>query len=83
MVNKNLHMLISICDFKVIFGDDHEDKLAKFCLVTATCTIEQYCKRRLLRKKFFERIEFSGDLLLPLREYSVSKILALYAIGNE
>jgi hypothetical protein len=25
--------------------------LAAFCLVTSTLTIEQYCKRRLLRKK--------------------------------
>ena len=45
--------------------------LAAFCLVMATHTIEQYCKRRLLRKKHFEQIEYIGDLLLPLREYPV------------
>jgi hypothetical protein len=83
MENGNLHTLIPLADFKAVLGvDDREDKLARFCLVTSTLTIEQYCKRRLLRKKHFERIEFCGDLLLPLREYPVSKILALYAIGN-
>jgi len=54
--------------------DDREDKLARFCLVTATLTIEQYCKRRFLRKKYFERIEFYGDLFVPLREYPVKSI---------
>jgi hypothetical protein len=41
-------------------------------------TIEQYCKRRLLKKKYFEWIEINSDLLLPLREYPVSEILAVY-----
>jgi hypothetical protein len=59
-----------------------EYTLAAFCLVTSTLTIEQYCKRRLLRKKHFERIEFCGDLVLPLREYPVSKMLAVYVLGN-
>jgi hypothetical protein len=83
MENRNLHTLIPLADFKAILGiDDREDKLARFCLVTSTFTIEQYCKRRLLRKKHFERIEYTGGLVLPLREYPVSKMLALYAIGN-
>jgi hypothetical protein len=79
METKDLNTLIPLEDFMTIFGiDDREDRLARFCLVTATLTIEQYCKRRLMRKKFFERIEFNGDLLLPLREYPVSEILAVY-----
>jgi hypothetical protein len=83
MENGNLHTLIPLADFKAVLGvDDREDKPAKFCLVTSTLSIEQYCKRRLLRKKHFERIEFCGDLVLPLREYPVSKVLALYAIDN-
>jgi len=70
-------------DFKEIMGvDDREDKLARFCLVTASLTIEQYCQRKLLSKKHFERIEFTGDLFLPLREYPVSKVLAVYIFGN-
>jgi hypothetical protein len=55
--------------------------LATFCLVTATFTIEQYCKRRLFLKKHFERIEFHGDLLLPLGEYPVREVLAVYVVG--
>ena len=51
--------------------DDREEKTARFCLLTSTQTIEQYCKRRLLRKKHFERIEYHGDLFLPLSEYPV------------
>jgi hypothetical protein len=38
--------------------------LAAFCLITATYTIEQHCKRRLLLKRHFERIAFHGDLIL-------------------
>jgi hypothetical protein len=69
---KSLYSLIPLEDFKAILGiDDREDKLARFCLVTGTFTIEQYCKRRFLRKKHLERIEYTGDLFLPLREYPV------------
>jgi hypothetical protein len=32
-------------------------------------------------KKHIERIECTGDPLLPLREYPVREILALYAVG--
>jgi len=79
-----LHTLISLDDFMSLLGvDDREDKTARFCLVTSTCTIEQYCKRRLLRRKHFERIEYIGNLFLPLREYPVSKIFAAFAMSNE
>jgi hypothetical protein len=63
--------------------DDREDKLARFCLVTATFTIEQYCMRRLLYKKHFEQIEYKGDLIIPLREYPVSKVLAIFTKSSE
>src|SRR5215510_6995319 len=79
---KKLHTLIPLEDFKALLGiDDRDDKLSRFCLVTSTLTIEQYCKRRLLHKKHFENIDFNSDLLLPLREYPVSKILAAYTNG--
>ncbi|MDR2079472.1 MAG: hypothetical protein LBP74_07125 [Treponema sp.] len=55
--------------------------LAAFCLTTATFTIEEYCLRRLFLKKHFERIEFHGDLLLPLREYPVREVLTAYIVG--
>ncbi|MDR0497316.1 MAG: hypothetical protein LBH42_06860 [Treponema sp.] len=80
---KSLYSLIPLEDFKALLGiDDRENQTARFCLVTGTFTIEQYCKKRLLRKKHFERIEYIGDLFLPLREYPVSKILAVYALSG-
>jgi hypothetical protein len=54
--------------------------MAAFCLITATFTIEEYCKRRFFMKKYFERVEPDGGLFLPLREYPVRKVLALYAL---
>jgi len=82
---KPLYTLIPLEDFKALLGvDDREEKLARFCLTTATYTIEQYCKRRFLRKKHFERIEYIGDNLLPLGEYPVNDVLAVYAlIGSD
>jgi hypothetical protein len=78
---KQIYTLISLEDFKAVLGvDDREDKLARFCLLISTYTIEQHCKRRLLQKKYFERIEFTGDLFLPIREYPVTEILAVYAL---
>jgi hypothetical protein len=101
---KPLYTLIPLDEFKTLMGiDDREDKIARFCLVTATHSIEQFCKRRLLRKKHFEQVEcvpsgraraeglyggysaasvYTGDLLLPLREYPVSKVLAVYAMRH-
>ena len=81
---KNLYSLIPLDDFKALLGvDDREDETARFCLITSTFSIEQYCKRRFLRKKHFERIEYTGDLFLPLKEYPVQKMLAVYLMfGN-
>jgi len=70
---KTIYTLIPLAEFKALLGiDDREDKLSLFCLVTSTFTIEQYCKRRLLQKKIFERIEYTGYLTLPMREYKES-----------
>jgi hypothetical protein len=79
-----LYTLIPLDEFKALIGiDDREDKISRFCLVTSTLTIEQYCKRKLLRKKQFEFLEYIGDLRLPLREYPVTEILAVYVMGNK
>jgi hypothetical protein len=76
----SLHTLISLPDFKAILAiDDREDRLAAFCLVTATFTIEQHCRRSLVLKRHVERIEVYADLLLSLREYPVREVLAVYA----
>ena len=77
------YSLIPLADFKAVLSvDDRDDNLSRYCLLTATHTIEQYCHRRLLHKKRFERIEYYGELFLPLREYPVSKVLAVYLSGN-
>jgi hypothetical protein len=79
MEHGNLHSLISLADFKAILGiDDREDALSCYCLLTATYTIEQYCRRRLLRKKRFEFLPFYGDYTFLLRDYPVREVLTVY-----
>jgi hypothetical protein len=80
---KPIYTLCPLEDFKLILGiDDRDDKLSRFCLMTATHTIEQYCKRRLLRRKHLEQLSFSGDLLLPLREYPIVEILTVHSVTD-
>ena len=79
MKHGNFRSLIPLADFKAVLGiDDREDDLSRYCLITATYTIELYCKRRLLRKKRFEFFPFYGDYLFPLRDYPVREVLAVY-----
>ena len=79
MEHGNLHSLIPLADFKAALGiDDRENALSRYCLIAATYAIEQYCKRRLLRKKRFEFLPFCGDYLFPLRDYPGREILAIY-----
>ena len=79
-----LYSLIPLNDFKALLGiDDREDKLTRFCLVTATFTIEQYCMRRLLRKKYIERRPYLENLFFPLNEYPVSKIVSVYGWSKD
>ena len=78
-----IHSLMSLEDFKAIRGiDDRDDKLSRYCLTTATYTIEQYCYRRLLRKKHFERIEYTGGLFLPLKEYPVKEVIGVFPVSK-
>ena len=50
--------------------------------MTGKIKLAVFVKRKLLRKKYFERIEFCGDLVLPLREFPVSEVLAVYVNGE-
>ncbi|MDR0730980.1 MAG: hypothetical protein LBF63_04870 [Treponema sp.] len=80
MEHRNLHSLIPLANFKVVLGfDDREDALSRYCLITATYTIEQYCKRRLIRKKHTDYLTFSGDHIFNLREYPVQRVLTVHA----
>jgi hypothetical protein len=59
----SLYSLIPLEDFKALLVVDvREDKLSRFCLITATFTIEQYCKRRLFRKKHTDYLTFTGGI---------------------
>ncbi|MDR2792630.1 MAG: hypothetical protein LBB61_03050 [Treponema sp.] len=50
-----IHTLIPLAGFKAILGiDDQEDALSRYCLITATYTIEQYCCRKLFEHRHFE-----------------------------
>jgi hypothetical protein len=76
-----LHTLIPLEDFKAILGiDDRENALSRFCLTTATFTIEQYCKRRLIREKHADYLTFTGEYIFSLREYPVRKVLSVHAV---
>jgi hypothetical protein len=82
-VQNSLHSLIPLADFKALLGiDDRDDAMARYCLITSTYTIEQYCLRRLFLKRHFELIAPNGDLLLPLREYPVREVLGVWGVGN-
>jgi uncharacterized phiE125 gp8 family phage protein len=75
----SLHSLVSLADFKKLLEiDDREDALCRFVLIASTYTIEQYCKRRLLRKKRSEFFPFTGDYVFPLREYPAREIIAVH-----
>jgi hypothetical protein len=74
------HSLIPLGDFKAILGiDDREDALSRYCLITATYTLEQYCKRRLLRRENTDYLTFTGEYVFTLREYPVRKVLTVHA----
>ncbi len=73
-----LYSLIPIEEFKQILGiDDRDDSLSHFCLVTATHTIEQYCKRRLRHKIIHQSFGEWFDLTLYLHEYPVREVLQI------
>jgi len=79
-----LYSLIPLEEFKALMGvDDRDDKTARFCLVTATLSIEQYCKRKFLRKQYFETFKLSGSLVLLFKEYPVSEILLVSAFNGQ
>jgi hypothetical protein len=73
-----LHTLIPLADFKAILGiDDRENVLSQYCLITSTYTVEQYCKRRLVRWKHTDYLTFAGEHIFTLREYPVRRVLAV------
>jgi hypothetical protein len=83
MENGILHSLLPLAEFKTTLCiDDREDALSRYCLVTATFAIEQYCRRRLFRKKHTDYLTFTGENIFTLREYPARKVLSVCADGN-
>jgi hypothetical protein len=79
-VQAPLHSLIPLADFKAILGlDDREDALSRYCLIIAAYTIEQYCKRWLVRRENTDYLTFTGEYVFTLREYPVRKVLTIHA----
>jgi hypothetical protein len=79
-----LYSFISHSDFKAVLGiDDREDRLSRFCLVTASFTIEQYCKRRFLLKKHIDYLTYTGDYILTLRDYPVRRVYSVHAAREQ
>jgi len=84
MRDKELYTLIPIDEFKTLHGiDDRDDKLAKFCLVTSSLNLEQYCKRHFLLRIYHETINLFGDLRVTLNEYPAREIIAIFSMSNE
>jgi uncharacterized phiE125 gp8 family phage protein len=78
---RDLHSLIPLADFKAIFGlDDRDDQLSQYCLITATYSIEQYCKRSLLLKNHTDCLNYSGESFIILREYPIRKLLKMWSV---
>jgi hypothetical protein len=63
--------------------DDREDVLSRYCLITATYSIEQFCRRRLLVKKHTDYLTFTGEHIFTLKEYPVRKVLRVNAKNEE
>jgi hypothetical protein len=81
---KPLYSLVSLETFKALLSiDDRQNRLCRFCLETATHTIEQYCKRKLIKKSHTDNIPFYGDLFFTLNEFPVNKIFAIFLMSNE
>jgi hypothetical protein len=80
MKQTKLYTLIPLEEFKaVLSGDDRDDKLSRYCLTISSFTIEQHCHRRFLVKRHFENLAFWGESVIPLTNYPIIEILAVYA----
>jgi hypothetical protein len=53
--------------------------MAAFCRITATYTLEQYRKRRLLHRENIDCLTFTGEHIFALRKYPVRRILSVHA----
>jgi uncharacterized phiE125 gp8 family phage protein len=71
------HSLVPLAEAKAFLGvDDRDDSLLGFLLVSGAYAVEEYCARRLLRKRVKEWFVDTADPVFPLREYPVREVSA-------
>ena len=76
-----LRSLVSLEEFKALLElDDREDRLSRYCLVTSTYAIEEYCRRRLFVKTVHQVSKEWPEFTVYLNEYPVREILSVYAL---
>ncbi|MDR1148974.1 MAG: hypothetical protein LBK66_10120 [Spirochaetaceae bacterium] len=72
------HSLVTLAEAKAFLGtDDREDSLVGFLLAASTYAIEEYCMRRLLRKRVKESFIDTVETVFTLREYPVAAVSAV------
>jgi uncharacterized phiE125 gp8 family phage protein len=77
-----VHSLVSVREFKRLSGvDDREDSLLEFLLVSSTYSIEEYCMRRLLRKRIKESFINTAETVFILREYPAAYVSAVERVN--
>jgi uncharacterized phiE125 gp8 family phage protein len=71
------HSLVPLAEAKAFLGvDDRDDSLLGFLLVSGAYAIEEYCMRRLLRKRIKESFIDTVETVFTLREYPVRSVSA-------
>jgi uncharacterized phiE125 gp8 family phage protein len=71
------HSLVPLAEAMAYLGtDEREDSLVGFLLVASAYAIEEYCMRRLLRKRVKESFVDTAETVFTLREYPVMEVSA-------
>lgn len=79
----DVHTLASLGECRRQLGlDERDDSLTLFLLIAATYTVENHCRRCLLRKDIREYFDSTGDNALFLREYPVRDVLGVHEDQN-
>jgi len=74
-----VHSLVNLSECKSTLGlDDRDDSFTLFLSIAATYAAENYCRRRILRKRHTEYFDSVGDNAFFLREYPVREIVSVH-----
>jgi hypothetical protein len=77
-----IHSLVPLSEAKTFLGvDDREDSLLEFLLVSSAYAIEEYCMRRLLRKRIKESFINTAETVFTLREYPAAYVSAVERVN--